>query len=169
MDSQYPKRQSVRLPGFDYAQAGAYFVTVCSYNKKCIFGHITDTHMHLNRLGALVVAAWKELPQMYTFISLDNWVLMPNHFHGIIWLNEKNPDQKSLSKIISAFKSISTSRARKAFDQGGSLWQRSFYEHIIRNQSDLLRIRQYIEDNAAQWAVDRENPDFNRTVQNEGL
>ncbi len=159
MNSQYCNRKSARLSGFDYSQAGAYFVTVCSHNKNCIFGRIVDTNMRSNKLGMLVVSAWKELPQRYPFISLDRWVLMPNHFHGIVCLNGDNLNKKSLSEIISAFKAISTSQARKIFNRYSSLWQRGFYEHIIRDDDDLFRVRQYIVDNPVQWAVDSENPD----------
>ena len=156
---KYPERKSVRLPGFDYSQAGAYFVTICSYNKKCIFGEIVDARMHLNKRGFIIGDVWKSLESKYTFISLDKWILMPNHIHGIIWLKEENHGRQTLWSVISAFKVISGSAVRKVLAQEKNLWQRSFYEHIIRDESDLLRIRQYISDNPCQWHIDRENPE----------
>lgn len=160
MTTTYQIRKLLRLEGFDYSQGGAYFVTICAYNKKCIFGHIVDAHMRLNDLGMLVNDVWKQLPKTYLFVSLDNWVIMPNHLHGIIWLKEDCPEKTNLSVIISSFKANSTLQARKGLHQRVNLWQRGFYEHIIRNENDLLRIRQYIEDNPVQWAFDQENPDF---------
>jgi len=164
MNSQCPKRRHIRLPDFDYSQAGAYCVTICSRNKKCIFGDIVEAEMRLNKLGVLVIACWNELASTYPVVELDYWVLMPNHLHGIVWLQEENFYRKSLSGVIGAFKSISTSRANNVFNRRESLWQRGFFEHIIRDENDLFRIRQYISDNPTQWVVDSENPDFVNTT-----
>jgi putative transposase len=161
MEINYPTRKQLRLQNFDYSQAGAYFVTICSFNKKCIFGDITGDQAHLNSLGSLVTETWKELTDIYPFVSLDSWVLMPNHFHGVIWLNDDNPGE-SLSSIITTFKAVSARRARTVLNRSLYLWQKGFYERIVRNQKDLFRIRQYIKDNPAQWSLDRENPDYKR-------
>ena len=160
MQDQLAKRKSIRLPGFDYSQAGAYFVTICSFDRKCIFGNIVDTIMHPNQLGSLIDRLWQVLPKVRPSISLDRWIVMPNHLHGILWLEENNSNDKSLSTIMCSFKSNSTSQARKVFGPKINLWQRGFYEHIIRDEKDLFRIRQYIEDNPMQWTIDEENPDF---------
>jgi putative transposase len=160
MPTKYTERKILRLQGFDYSQAGAYFVTICAFDKKCIFGNIVDTHMNLNKTGQIITAAWENLPKIYSAISLDHWVIMPNHLHGIIWLEEKHSGKKNLSAILSSFKALSTIKIQKIFGKQFKLWQRSFYEHIIRDEKDLVRIRQYIEDNPAQWQLDKENPDF---------
>jgi putative transposase len=157
--NQLPIRQSIRLQGFDYSQAGAYFVTICSYDRKCIFGNITNCHLQLTEIGSLVIACWKGLAHQYPFISHDTWVLMPNHLHGILWLNNDYSKVKSLGKVVAAFKAMSTSQTRQFVDHKMKLWQRDFFEHIIRDQNDLFRLRQYISDNPTQWTIDVENPD----------
>jgi len=161
MEHIQPKRRSLRLRGFDYAQAGAYFVTICSHNKQCFFGNIVDFRMQLNNIGTLVVACWKELANQYKFVKLDEWILMPNHLHGIIWL-DNNQYGKSLGRIVATFKAMSTAQVRKTINPKINLWQRNFFEHVIRNEEDLFRIREYIIDNPVQWAVDLENPDLVR-------
>src|SRR5579872_4101221 len=129
MASQYQQRKLLRLSDFDSSQAGAYFVTICAYNKKCIFGHVIEDGTHLNNLGELIVKIWSGLPQTYAFISLDNWVLMPNHFQAIIWLNE-NTSGKTLSQVIAYFKAVTTSLFRRQLRQPINIWQRGFFEHI---------------------------------------
>ena len=114
--------------------------------------------MEANAVGQLVAGCWLRLCYDYPFMSLDTWVLMPNHLHGIIWLSSDNPSQKPLSQIVAAFKARSTSRLRKAFGPNIKLWQRGFFEHIIRNDDDLFRIREYIDGNPTRWALDPENP-----------
>lgn len=161
---EYIRRKLIRIPGFDYSQACTYFVTICSDQKKCIFGHIVGTNMHLNQMGILVASCWKDLSKMYQSVLLDGWVLMPNHLHAIIWLNTNNSEKQRLERLIAAFKARSTSKARRVCDNNINLWQRSFFEHVIRDEDDLMRIRQYIVDNPAQWAVDRENPEANRSI-----
>ncbi len=151
-------RRSIRLPGFDYSQAGAYFVTICSESRRCLFGEISDFRMQPNSLGLLVIDCWTRLANDYPFVSLDMWVLMPNHLHAIIWLASNNPSNKTLSQLIAAFKATSTSCARKALGSQFKLWQRGFFEHIVRNQNDLFRIRDYINTNPISWALDPENP-----------
>jgi putative transposase len=158
MQKEWPRRRSPRLRGFDYSHAGAYFVTICAHNKRCLFGEIEAFQMKPNSLGEIVTDCWMQFASDYTFVSLDAWTLMPNHMHGIIWLGSENPSHKSLSRIIAAFKAMSTSRARQILDPQIILWQRGFFEHIIRDDSDLYRIREYVDLNAVNWAVDRENP-----------
>ena len=158
MEIRATTRRSIRLPGFDYSQAGAYFVTICSDHRRCLFGEISDFRMRANTAGLLVAACWLRLCDDYPFISLDTWVLMPNHLHGIIWLGSDNLLEKPLSQIVAAFKATSTSRLRKAFSTNIKLWQRGFFEHIIRGDDDLFRIREYIDGNPTRWALDPENP-----------
>jgi putative transposase len=146
-----------RLSGFDYWQSGAYFVTICSAQRRCLFGEISDFRMEANADAQLVVACWLRLSNDYPFVSLDSRVLIPNHLHGIIWLGSDNSSQKPLSQIVAAFKATSTSRVRKAFGSNTELWQRGFFEHIIRDDDDLFRIREYIDGTPTGWGLDPEN------------
>ena len=185
----HPHRRALRLQGYDYAQAGAYFVTVCTRDRLCDLGHVENGEMVLSKTGQLAHAAWKVLPQHYPGVRLDAWVIMPNHVHGIIWLvgNERRPvgadpqpaqwpsdpvrsrpgpvgagfkpARHGLPEIVRAFKTFSARRINEARNTTGSqFWQRNYYEHVIRGEDALTRIRQYIVDNPAKWHEDPENP-----------
>lgn len=168
-DGRYsgPQRKPLRFPGYDYSYPGAYFVTVCTQNRKCLFGRIVNGAMQLNDLGAIVDACWRGLTQHYSHIDLDSFVVMPNHIHGIIILAEQrvpvrsNEVRSALPEIVRAFKSFS---AREINHLRGTsrvaIWQRGYYEHIIRKEDSLNRIREYIETNPLRWHLDRENPEF---------
>ena len=165
---EYPERKHVRLPFWDYRQAGAYAVTICSADRACVFGSIREGRMELTKLGGLVEAAWREIPQHYSNVELDVHAVMPNHFHGILLIldgpilrhdadverNFGNIQAKSRSSIIRAFKAGVTR------DVGKTIWQSGFHEHIIRDEEDLWNHKLYIDNNPAQWEFDRENPDF---------
>lgn len=168
-------RRSIRLSGFDYSQDGAYFVTVCTQNRDCVFGEIEDGNMVLNSYGQIVSKVWRDLPDHYFHVRSDQFVVMPNHIHGIIILNRDHvvgidvgaglkpaPTAKihALPEIIRGFKTFSARRINELRGRPGTgLWQRNYYEHIIRDDDELNRIRQYIIDNPAQWeTTDRENP-----------
>jgi putative transposase len=259
-------RRSIRLRGFDYSQAGAYFVTVCTQDRYCYFGQISDGQMQLNDAGRMVWAEWHALPTRFPGIQLDEFVVMPNHVHAVVWIvgaplvgarspdgadgattgaapagvvgaplvGARSPDRAdgattgaaptgvvgaplvgarspdgadgattgaapagvvgaplvgaqspdgadgattrvaptgarcTIGDVIGAFKSITTN----GYIQGvnghhwatfpGRLWQRNYYEQVIRNDETLNRIRQYIVDNPAQWADDDENPEKGR-------
>ncbi len=173
-------RQSIRLRGYDYTQAGAYFVTIVAHERACLFGEIIDGVMHLNDAGRMVDAAWTALPQRFPAIELDAWITMPNHLHGIIVVGATLvvapdavdvPDRAgtspapTLGDIVGAFKSITTHayiqgvhhRGWQPFNQ--RVWHRNYFEHIIRNEHDLNRIREYIVHNPLKWALDSEYPD----------
>jgi REP element-mobilizing transposase RayT len=168
-------RRSIRLPGYDYSQPGAYFVTVCADGRRCIFGEVAQDRVVLGPVGAIVAQAWDWLPTQYPYLELDTWMLMPNHLHGILILHEDTmiamrrggsraaptqDERKPLGQLIGAFKTVSTKEVnRLRGTPGAPLWQRGFYEHIIRNENDLVRIREYTLTNPAQWSLDRENPD----------
>ena len=169
-------RRSIRLKGYDYTQAGAYFVTICTQNRECLFGEVVDGVIRPNTHGAIVFEAWHDLPNHYPNVTLDAFVVMPNHVHGIIMLvtndapvgagfkpaptTQPGPMGHGLSEIIRAFKTFSARRINAARKSPGlSVWQRNYYEHIIRNEKSLNRIRQYILDNPLRWAMDRDNPD----------
>jgi len=159
VQSKPPRRRTTRLRNYDYSQTGCYFVTICSYRRCHIFGEISNGTMYLNDSGMIVSDCWIELPDHFTQIGLDAFVIMPNHVHGIIMLNESTDSPKpSLGNVVGAFKSASTRIIRKVCGQSfGNVWQRNYYEHIIRNEESLDRIRQYIIHNPLSWHLDREN------------
>ena len=147
-------RKRLRLAGHDYAQPGAYFVTLCAVDRQCIFGDIVDTSMRLNDAGELVARIWRGLPTHLKYLTLDELVLMPNHFHGVLVFEPGN--QHALPNVIRSFK-VFTTRA-----VGRPIWQRSYHDRIVRGDDELARIREYIANNPAQWAIDEENPDRKR-------
>lgn len=156
METKFPNRRSLRVAGYDYSNGGAYFVTICSLDRKCIFGEIVDSCVKLTLPGQMAVESWQWLSERYPFVSLDEWILMPNHLHAIIWLD--NGCSKPLGSLIGAYKTVSTKRINELHDLTTQIWQRNYYEHIIRGDKALLALRQYIRDNPAQWQVDKENP-----------
>jgi REP element-mobilizing transposase RayT len=156
VNSKLPNRRSIRLRKYDYNKPGAYFVTICTDNRACDFGEIDSMGMNLNELGNQVLSVWNELPDHYPSVKLDVFVIMPNHIHGILNLSESTV---SLSEVVRAFKTFSSRKANeKNASPGKPLWQRGFYEHVIRNEDDLFQMRQYILNNPLKWELDRENP-----------
>jgi REP element-mobilizing transposase RayT len=167
-------RRSIRLRGYDYSQAGAYFVTVCTHDRMCLFGEIMDRQMRLNAAGRVVEQCWNQIPEHFPHVELDEFVVMPNHVHGIIVIAEtvgaihesplqspRERRQMLLPKIIGRFKTNTAKRINEMRDTPGtSVWQRNYYEHIIRNVESLNGIRKYSMNNPLQWALDRENPDM---------
>ncbi|HRS90694.1 MAG TPA: hypothetical protein P5028_01435 [Candidatus Marinimicrobia bacterium] len=161
-------RRSIRLQGYDYSQQGAYFITVCTQNRECLFGEILNGEMRLNEFGKMARQCWFEIPNHFPHVQLDEYIIMPNHIHGIIVLNDivgaKNfsPQQyitpfrspsKTIGSIIRGFKIGVTKWFRQNTDIY-VVWQRNYYEHIIRNDGELNRIRQYIIDNPKKWKTD---------------
>jgi putative transposase len=188
-DPEKHHRRSIRLREYDYSQSGAYFITICTYNRECLFGEIADGEMRLNNTGQMVQKAWNELPQRYAGVDIDAFIVMPNHVHGVIIIdnwrgescirpeNDAKPRPKgdhkdrpygtahnSIGRIIQAFKSIATHTYTIGVTQNGwppfpgKLWQRNYYEHIIRNENELNEIREYIVGNPIKWAEDENNP-----------
>ena len=192
-DPQRYHRRSIRLRGYDYTQAGAYFVTICAQNRDCLFGDIVDDDMQLNDAGRMIQTVWAELPVHYPGVGIDTFVVMPNHIHGIIVLTvgatprgcpvlHDDPGHRgqargpaptdvavstgrlALPDVAQRFKSLTTARYGQGVRQDGwlpyldRLWQRNYYEHIIRNEDELRRSREYIVQNPAKWALDEENP-----------
>lgn len=219
-------RRSIRLVGYDYTTAGAYFVTLCAEDRLPLFGAITDGIMQPNDAGRMAVAVWDEIPIFCPGVEIDEFVLMPNHLHGIIVLTGTDPrtaprpsfparrgpgnslggppwvrglsaevgqgaaptsntvgagpracpvDTRrldpamgralpALGDIVARYKSMTTKRYIDGVKRAGwppfpgRVWQRNYYEHIIRNEAELLRIREYIASNPANWPSDKENP-----------
>lgn len=221
-DAKRRQRRTIRLKGYDYSSSGAYFITICTHQRQCLFGEIVNGEMRLNQFGRLVRSQWLKIPHHHTHVELDAWVIMPNHIHGILILNtpgrdaalgqdlenstdDSNPNatplcdreyvngawlpaesgvafgQKSLPSsanslpnaaplpprlgagtvgaIVLNFKSVTTrSFNRIQRSPGSTIWQRNYYEHIIRSEASLGRIRQYIQNNPLSWQHDQLHP-----------
>ena len=212
-DPRKHHRRSIRLPGYDYTQAGAYFVTLVTHERACLFGEIVDGEMRLNEAGQAAERCWLDIPSHFPHAALDAFVIMPNHVHGILWIVEtpagamgpgetgvgaKNfsplrpppsssvspPDQPSsrpaathtlpggpspsaglprgtsrtIGSIVRGFK-IGVTKWFRQNTSRGVAWQRNYYEHIIRDETSLRQIREYIVANPQRWSLDHENPD----------
>ncbi|MGK0617738.1 transposase [Meiothermus cerbereus] len=203
-------RRSIRLRGYDYTQAGAYFITICTHGRECLFGEVADDEMHLNEYGRIVRDVWFDLPNHVSNVVLDAFVVMPNHVHGVVVIvnggvvgvgsvgvgsvgvgSEPTPTvtttttaeptptattttpaptttaeptptptkRHGLPEIVRQFKTFSARRINEHRGTTGTpVWQRNYYEHIIRDDASLNRIRQYILNNPIKWALDGENP-----------
>ena len=173
-------RRSIRLKHYDYSQPGAYFITLCTQNRECLFGEIVDGQMVLNQYGKIVEQYWTEIPLQYTNTVLDEFIVMPNHLHGIIIITDivgaihesplhelplpqwesflsQNRRNMIIPKIIGRFKMNSAKQINQLRQTPGvSVWQRNYYEHIIRNEDELNRIQNYIVHNPLNWATDEE-------------
>jgi len=167
------RRRSIRLENYDYSQAGAYFVTICTRDRACLLGEIVNGEMRLNEVGQIVADAWKWLAVQYAHVELDMSILMPNHLHGIIMICDDirrggsrtapTETRKPLGRLIGAFKTVSTKRINELhLTSGGPFWQRNYYEHIIRNEEELAEVREYILNNPVRWNEDENNPDLQR-------
>jgi putative transposase len=195
-------RRSIRLKDYDYSQVGAYFVTVCAWQRECLFGEIKDGDVFLNELGDTVMKCWASVPTHFPHVETDEFIVMPNHVHGIIILsgvgaqfiapfrktttenqgvmnqgvmnyaptvnNGMNPDvlnqgvmnhAPTVGKIVRAFKARCTHMINNVRNTTGlPVWQRNYYEHIIRDERELHAIREYIRYNPLKWDEDEENP-----------
>jgi REP element-mobilizing transposase RayT len=245
-DSRIHHRRSIRLHGFDYRSTGAYFVTICTHERACYFGNIEQHEAQLNEWCDIANQCWYAIPEHFPYIELDEFIIMPNHIHGILWITDARaqyiapqpdvraqyiapqpnasfpnapsdiapqpdvraqyiapqpnaplpnapsdiapqPDvraqyiapqpipnvmPKSLSAIVRAYKAAVTKRIREMTHQpDAKIWQRNFYEHIIRNDTDLERIRAYIRHNPQRWQEqygelddDNQHPNITETL-----
>jgi putative transposase len=162
---QSHQRRSIRLKDYEYSQEGAYFVTMCTQNHKPLLGEIRNAEMVLNEYGKIAADCWLWLSKQYQHVELDEWILMPNHMHGIIILcrggsrTAPTENYKPLGRLIGAFKTISTKQINAIRGTPSNrVWQRNYYEHVIRNETDLDDVRQYIINNPLQWDMDENNP-----------
>lgn len=174
-DPERDHRRSIRLRGYDYSRAGAYFITVCTQGRACLFGEIVDGTMILNDAGRVVEKCWTDISAHFPHVKLDGFVVMPNHVHGILLiaetvgannysplhaspsLQQRPGASKTIGAVIRGFKIGVTTWMRK-YALIHNIWQRNYYEHIIRNEDALQRIREYIATNPIRWAEDPENP-----------
>jgi putative transposase len=186
-DPNLHHRRSIRLRGYDYSRAGAYFITICLQGRECLLGTVVGEKIQLNDAGLMVEKWWLELPNKYSEVEIDAAVIMPNHFHGIVLITgagqpagatggdrvgaalRGRPDgggidgKPTLGQIVGWFKTMTVNEyIRGVKERGwppfyGRFWQRNYYEHIVRNEDEMDNIRAYIEANPARWAWDREN------------
>ena len=169
-----PNRRSVRLRGHDYRKSGVYFVTLCTYRQSSIFGAVCGGQMHLNALGKIVQEYWRQIAGKRPNVELDTSVVMPNHLHGIVIVGDEDDDVTpshdtiaqmnakltltpgSLGAIIGQFKRAVTIRSKSlALHPAHPIWQRNYYEHIVRSEESLNAIRDYIFHNPARWSDDQ--------------
>ncbi len=211
-DDREHHRRSTRLKGYDYTSAGGYFITVVAFRRECLFGEVLDGQVCLNSLGEIVKNCWEEIPSHFQNVDIDEFVVMPNHVHGIVFIHPMNngapfqhvvgathasplqnnrhasslpnnqhtwstyydqhaspssfdpnapaspprgPVPQSLGAIVGSFKSAVSRRAGRELNSS-NLWQRNYYEHILRDQSDYERIAGYIHANPGNWGIDDE-------------
>ncbi len=175
-DPKIHHRRSIRLKGYDYTQAGAYFVTIVAWQREMLFGEIVNGEtpqggdVVLNSFGKIVAEKWQWLETQYEYVELGAWVIMPNHLHGILVIHDNGRGgsrpaptppikTKPLGGLIGAFKTVSTKHINLLRGtEGIPVWQRNYYEHIIRNEPEMDRITRYIESNPLRWVDDDENP-----------
>ena len=154
-------RRSIRLPGYDYSQPGAYFVTICIWQRQCLLGDIEQGNMLLNRYGEVVDFNWFNLMRVYPHIKLDSFVIMPNHIHGIILIKTREQGH-GLSEVVRGLKTFSSSRINQLRRVSGiHVWQRGYYEHIIRDETTFAKIQEYIINNPYKWETDEMHPSKN--------
>jgi putative transposase len=176
-------RRSIRLKGYDYPATGSYFITICAHERECLFGEIVDGEMMLNEFGTVVKDEWLKSSGIRSEIQLNEYVVMPNHIHGIVCMvgehrfarpvkgdqpiaptNPLGPKSRSISALVAGFKAVVTKRINEMRQTPGiAMWQRNYYDHIIRNEADYNRIAEYVVSNPRQWAQDSLHPDAGKT------
>ncbi len=166
-----PQRKSQRLRNYDYSQNGAYFITICTHNKEHLFGTIGNGISILNEFGHIVEKHIEKMSTLYEYITIDKYVVMPNHAHIIIMIcreriacvpqNEYDPTKLIIPKIVQGFKSAITKECREITEKGThtmrslqKIWQKSYYDHIIRNEAEYKKIWEYIDTNPLKWELD---------------
>ena len=178
----WKQRHSIRLKGYDYSQSGAYFVTICAHNRQCLFGAVEDGDMYLNGAGEMVQTVWNEIPRYYAGVEPGAFVIMPDHVHAIVVLSGccgcDGPAQGvdgqpqgvaptgsgmaslSLGDVVHRFKTMTTRCYADGVTKNGwarfegRLWQRNYWEHIVRTEQELTRIGEYIRNNPSNWQSD---------------
>jgi len=159
-------RRSIRLQGFDYAQPGAYYVTIVVQEREPLFGQVVGERVELNDAGAMAERWWRELATRFANAEIDEFVVMPNHFHGVLMIVDRADGHAGppLPTVVGWFKTMTTNEYIRGVSERGwvpftkRLWQRGYYERVIRSETELARIREYITTNPLRWDADRENP-----------
>lgn len=153
------------MRGYDYSLPGAYFITICAHENRCVFGRVPtldgagQADVEYSPLGKIAFERLQDLERHYTNVRVDNWVIMPNHVHLLISITRQIPDVPSVSycipNVIGKFKVSVTREARKARLFSGALWQKSYHDHIVRGEEDYRAIWNYITGNPSKWQEDR--------------
>jgi len=184
------RAESARLKNWDYSWDGYYYITVCTKDRRCLLSEIKDNNIFLSNIGKIAEKYWVEIPKHFPFVKLDDYIIMPNHIHGIIiienndinirrdkalpclYMNNnmkninntvnrcQNQGKNTISSIIGSYKSICTKQINISQDKTIFAWQKGFYDHIIRDINDLNNIKKYIRYNYLKWDCDEENPDY---------
>lgn len=171
---RYSSRKRNRLTNWNYSEPSDYFITICSFERQNIFGDIKNDEMFFSEIGKIVNQCWLDIPKHFRVNEIDSWVIMPNHIHGILTIQQDlfvvgnnhgcslpvKRNHEMIPKVISMFKSSVTRIVRKNLDVDFPIWQKSYYDHIIRSERSLEKIRQYIENNVYTWEKDTENIDI---------
>ena len=147
MKNDLPTRKKIRLNYFDYTKEGMYFITVCIKNKKQILGKINNSRITLTKKGIIVQDYIKNIEKIYSKILIDEYAIMPNHIHILISIKPQNTI--SISRIINNYKGAVSKQI------GYSIWQKSYYEHIVRNDYEYYKIKEYIQNNVVNWKKDK--------------
>ena len=153
MNNQPYHRKPLRLQGYDYTQANAYFITICTHQRMHLFGTIHDGIMGLSPVGEIAETCWHSIPEHHPGVQIDAWIVMPNHVHGILWLPGGGA---ALGTVVGTYKAAVTRQTNRTISPAlATLWQSSYHDRIIRDERGLQRIRRYIRYNAASWQKDR--------------
>lgn len=167
-DSKLPARRSIRLPGFDYSQIGQYFVTICAFEMRCIFGKIEDRKVRLSRIGQIANELWFEIPHHFSEVTVDPFVVMPNHLHGILTIRRarhavplqkehhaeafRKPVEGSVPTVVRSYKSAVTKRVREALGRKTmNVWQSNYFERVLRDGAEFGDASAYILENPLRW------------------
>jgi putative transposase len=162
------ERKLTRLKGYNYSQSGYYFVTICTKDRKEFFGNVEEGRMHLSRCGEIAGDFWLEISAHFEYVGIDEFSVMPNHVHGILIIEEnmvgnaymrslQNRTKMLLSKIVQQYKASVTRKINSLESSLHFGWQKSFYDHVIRNDRSLDNLREYITNNPLRWELDIEN------------
>lgn len=175
MNPSFQRKNSLRLQGYHYASDGAYFITICTQKKQHFFGYIFQEKMHLNPPGKIVKEEWLKSAEIRREITLDEYCIMPNHFHAIVWIAKEAPIQspnftslpqtpgfqsrrgaifRELGNLVNAFKGSVSRRIRKEY-RPDFAWQRNYHDRILRNETELSNTRTYILNNPSNWPTDQ--------------
>jgi putative transposase len=176
-DPNLPARRSIRLKAYDYSQPGLYFVTICTHDLNNPFGIILNGEMRLNQVGKVAHETWLELPMHFPAVELHAHVIMPNHIHGALAIlkrarhavplrSESNPESfgkpvaASLPTVVRSYKAAVSGRVRAILGKPSyQVWQRNYYERVVRTGDEFREVCRYIIENPQHWAFDKENPD----------
>ena len=186
--SEHKSRRSICLTGYDYSNVGMYFVTICAVRGEHILGSVRGKEVLLNPIGEIVQTVWIEIPRHFSNTTLETHVVMPNHIHGILHIQSKlpgainpaghgdtlqrfgKPIPGSIPTIVRSFKSAASKRARESgLAIGESIWQRGYFEHIVRNTDEYVEIANYIRLNPVRWEIEKNNPITNWVRTNTSL